>query len=145
MDLRPPRDQRKPNQQGTRGRFARPDRNRRIYDPDVTCAACRQCGHPASCCDMLAMALFLEKYMKRDLSKLEREKVESAWLDRWKDRLGNPSRLPSKVMKAYLEYMDMSSTMLDEQMEWECWPHTDDVDQEQDELAREEVDEPAVF
>ncbi len=83
--------------------------------------------------------------MKRDLTNAEREKVESTWLDRWKVHLGNPSRLPSKVMKAYLEYMDMSSTMLDEQMEWECWPHTDDVDQELDDLGGGETDAPAVF
>ncbi len=71
----------------------------------------------ATNCDMLAMALFLEKYIKKDMSHADRDKIEAAWLQWWKDRLGNPSRLPCKVMKAYLEYMDISTEVLDNQMD----------------------------
>ena len=77
---------------------------------------------------MLAMALFLEKY-NRSMSYANRDKIETAWLQRWKDNLGNPGRLPRKVMKAYLDYMDISAEMLDDQMDWECWPIDDEVEE----------------
>jgi hypothetical protein len=77
---------------------------------------------------MLAMALFLEKYMKSSINPAERDKIESAWLLRWKERLGNPSRLPQKVMRMYLEDMDITSDDLDAQMVWKCWPATNKIE-----------------
>jgi hypothetical protein len=77
---------------------------------------------------MLAMALFLKKYVKKNMSHADRGKIEAAWHQRWKDRLGNPSRLPCKLMKAYLEYMDISTEVLDNQMDWDYWPADDDVE-----------------
>jgi hypothetical protein len=113
---------------GPQGRYARPDHNRRPYDPEITCAACKRRGHTASNCDMVAMALFLERYVKKSMSQADRDKIEAAWLQRWKKRLGNPSRMPCKVMKAYLEYMDISPEMLDTQMDWESWLENDDME-----------------
>ena len=71
------------------------------------------------------MALFLEKYNK-SMTNADRDKIETAWLQRWKEKLGNPSRLPRKVMKAYIDYMDISEEVLDQQMDWDCWP-VDDI------------------
>ncbi len=76
---------------------------------------------------MLAMALFLERYVKKSMTQAYRDKIEAAWLQRWKERLGNPSHMPCKVMKAYLEYIDISPEMLDTQMDWESWPEKDDM------------------
>ena len=47
----------------TRGRFTRPDRNDGPYRPDTVCDACRRTGHVAANCDVLAIALFIEKYV----------------------------------------------------------------------------------
>jgi hypothetical protein len=77
---------------------------------------------------MLATALFLEKYMKNLVSPADRDKIETAWLQRWKDKLGNPTQLPRKVMRLYLEDMDITSGVLDDQMDWECWPANDKVE-----------------
>ena len=77
---------------------------------------------------MLAMALFLDKYISTSIPKEDRNKIEMVWLQRWKEKLGNPSRMPRKVMRAYLEYMDISLETLDTQMDWECWPVDDDVE-----------------
>jgi hypothetical protein len=77
---------------------------------------------------MLAMALFLERYVKKLMSQADRDKIEAAWLQQWKQRLGNLSCMPRKVMKAYLEYMDISPEMLDTQMDWESWPDIDDME-----------------
>ncbi len=117
-----------PGRPNMRGRYARPDHNRRAWNPDIICAACKRRGHPASNCDMLAMALFLVKYMKSSITPADRDKIESAWLMRWKERLGNPSRLPRKVMRMYLEDMDITSDDLDAQMDWECWPTMDEIE-----------------
>ena len=113
---------------GPRGRYACPDHNRCAWDPDITCAACKRHGHPTSNYDMLAMALFLDKYISTSIPKEDRNKIEMVWLQRWKEKLGNPSRMPRKVMRAYLEYMDISLETLDTQMDWECWPVDDDVE-----------------
>jgi hypothetical protein len=117
-----------PGRNGSRGHYACPDHNRRTWDPDITCAACKRCGHPASNCDMLAMALFLDKYVKGTMSHSDQDKIETAWLQRWKDKLGNLSRLLCKIMKAYLDYMDISMEVLDEQMDWDCWPVDDEME-----------------
>jgi len=110
-----------------RGRFARPDRNGGDYRPEVICDACRRKGHVAANCDVLAIALFIEKY-KRDLSDEAKDKIESGWLDRWRSAVGNPSKKPRRVMKAYLDLLDMSVDELDDEMCWDCWPEGDDVE-----------------
>jgi hypothetical protein len=32
-------------------------------------------------------------------------------------------------MKAYMDYMDISAEVLDDQMDWECWPIDDEVEE----------------
>ncbi len=56
-----------------------------------------------------------------------KNKVETEWLARWKGDLGNPSRKPRHVMKAYLDLLDMSVDDLDDQMCWEYWPDNNDI------------------
>jgi hypothetical protein len=48
---------------------------------------------------MLAMAIFLEKYVKQSISNEDKRKIESNWVRRGKDELGEPQRLPWQVMK----------------------------------------------
>jgi hypothetical protein len=50
-------------------------------------------------CDMLTIAIFIEKY-KKEVSDDMKDKIEEAWLARWKSELGNPSKKPRRVMKA---------------------------------------------
>ncbi len=104
-----------------RGRYARPDRNGGDLNPSVVCDACRRTGHVAANCDILAIALFIEKY-KKDLSADVKDRIESDWIARWRGSLGNPNRKPRRVMKAYLDLMDMTMDDLDDQMCWDCWP-----------------------
>ncbi len=111
-----------------RGRYARPDHNRRKFDPSIICDACKRRGHPASQCDLLAQAIFLTKYMKHSLTDLARGKMEEVWLKRWKDKLGHPNRTPGKVLRAYLDKMDMSIDELDHQVCWDFWPSDDNVE-----------------
>ena len=110
----------------TRGRFTRPDRNDGPYRPDTVCDACRRTGHVAANCDVLAIALFIEKY-KRDLSDDVKDKIESEWVARWRSAIGNPKRPPRRVMKTYLDLLDLTVDELDDQMCWDCWPEDVDV------------------
>ncbi len=70
-------------------------------------------------CDVLAIALFIEKY-KRDIPEEMKDKIQSDWLARWKGLLGNPSKKPRRVMKAYIDLLDISVDKLDDAMCWEC-------------------------
>ncbi len=84
-----------------RDRSIRPDLRRRSFLPGVQCEACKRIGHEAASCDMLAIALFLNKYIKSSLTDDTRRTIESTWVARWKEKLGQPQRSPSQVMKAY--------------------------------------------
>jgi hypothetical protein len=70
---------------------------------------------------MLAIAIFIKKY-KKEVSPDMKDKIKEAWLARWKGELGNPSRKPRRVMKAYIDSLDSTVNAVDEQMCWECWP-----------------------
>ena len=105
-----------------RGRYVRPDRNRGAYLPEIICDACRRPGHVAATCDVLAMALFIEKY-KRDMSSDLKDKLERDWVSRWKDTVG--SNKPRRVMKTYVDHLDISVDDLDDLLCWDCWPDED--------------------
>jgi hypothetical protein len=76
---------------------------------------------------MLAMAIFLERYMKNDMSPAIRDSIEKEWLNRWRERLGNPTNTPRQVLRAYVEELDITVAGLDNQMEWDAW-EDDDAD-----------------
>ena len=103
-----------------RDRSIRPDRNRRGFLLHVQCDARKRVGHVATNCDMLAMALFLDKYVQQSLSVEDKKTVESTWLRKHKDRLGLPQHPPSQVMKAYCADLDISTDILDRAMDWDC-------------------------
>ena len=71
---------------------------------------------------MLAMALYLDKYVRQSLSNDNKSKVESAWLRKHQDHLGLPQRPPSRVMKAFCAGLNISPDILDWAMNWDCWP-----------------------
>jgi hypothetical protein len=104
------RDGRRPS---PRDRSIRPDLRCRTFLPGVQCPACKRLGHyEASSCDMLAIALFLDKY-KKTLTEDTRRTVESTWVARFWEKLGQPHRSPTQVMKAYCNDLDITSGHLD--------------------------------
>jgi hypothetical protein len=70
---------------------------------------------------MLALALFI-KQPKQSLSNTERNEIESKWIVRWKERLGQPDRTPRQVMHTFCDVMNITLDTLDLAMDWECWP-----------------------
>jgi hypothetical protein len=77
---------------------------------------------------MLAMAICLERYMKRDLSSAVWDTIEQDWVACWKKRLGNPDKTPRQVLRVYVEDLDITVTRLDKAMKWECWDDANDDD-----------------
>ncbi len=92
----------------------------------MVCDACRCSGHLASQCDMLAMAIFIEKYKRGTLAD-KKDRIKAAWLKKHKVALGNPSRNPRWVMKMYIDLLDTTMDEVDAQMCWDCWPEDDDL------------------
>jgi hypothetical protein len=72
----------------------RQDHRRCSFLHGMQCNACKRLGHEASSCDMLAIALFLDKYVKHFLSDDDRRRMELNWVDRWKEKLAHPQRSP---------------------------------------------------
>ena len=66
--------------------------------------------------------------MNHSLTDQVRGKLEEAWLKQWKEQLGHPSRTQGKVLRTFLDNMDMSIDELDHQMCWECWLFDDDIE-----------------
>jgi hypothetical protein len=74
---------------------------------------------------MLATAICIERYMKKDLSVPLRDAIEQEWLAKWKDRLGNPTSTPRQVMRTYVEALNITVAGLNEEMDWSCWEDGD--------------------
>jgi hypothetical protein len=74
---------------------------------------------------MLAIALFVERH-KTQLSESKKSKIEEAWILRWKDKVGQPTRTPCQVMHAYCKDMDISADHLIDAIDWDCWPVSED-------------------
>jgi hypothetical protein len=78
---------------------------------------------------MLAVALFMDRYTKSDLTEAEQSNIKQKWLARWKDKLGIGAQTPRQVMCTYCKMYNISPDNLDSTMDWECWPaDLDDLD-----------------
>ncbi len=63
-------------------------------------------------CNVLAIALFIEKY-KRDIPDNMKDKIKLKWLACWKGLLKNLTKKPCRVMKTYIDLMDILVNALD--------------------------------
>ncbi len=99
-----------------------PDQQHHGFLPGVQCDACKRIGHVATNCNMFAMAIYLDKYIKQSLSEEDKRKIESSWLRVWKEKLHQPQQSPTQVMKAYCMDPDISLDHLNLAMDWDCWP-----------------------
>jgi hypothetical protein len=77
---------------------------------------------------MLATAICLEKYTKKDMSSGLRDSIGKEWLERWKERLGNPGCTPRQVLQSYVKDLGISVAGLDAEMESDCWDKEEDAD-----------------
>ncbi len=118
------RNSRTPDCPGPQGCPARPDLRCRPFLPNVQCNECKRNGHTAHNCNMLAMAIFLEWYTKKDLSDADCLAIKTKWLRRHRQQLGDPAKTPRQVMQAYCDMMNVTPDCLDLAIDWDCWPET---------------------
>jgi hypothetical protein len=123
------RQDRPPTQGSRQGQYNCPDQRRHPFKTGVQCAACKQIGHEAANCDMLAIALFIDRYTNKEMSDKEKADLENRWLGHWKDKLGMPARTPRQVMHTYCEAFDITPKFLDQAMDWDCWPESNVADE----------------
>jgi hypothetical protein len=71
---------------------------------------------------MLAIALFINRYTKKELSESDWSDIKHKWLGRWKNKVGMPARTPRQVMRMYCNANNITPEFLDLGMDWECWP-----------------------
>jgi hypothetical protein len=107
------------------GRLAQPDQRCRPFKAGVHCDACKRIGHEATNCNMLAMALYIDRYMKNEVSEADRAKIKLKWIQRWNNKLGQPARTPRQFMQTYCNLYNVTADHLDQALDWDCWPKTD--------------------
>ena len=98
---------------------ARQSRNQTTPRYQSACEACGKYGHPANRCDMLAMALFIQRYA-RDRSNAEVIKaLEAQWVERNKPFLPRDDRMPRTILANYCAEFEFSEDMVDTEMDWD--------------------------
>ena len=90
----------------------------------MQCDTCKRIGHDAVNCDMLAIALYIDRYTK-DISATDRSTIESCWLDKYRAKLGQPGRTPRQIMRTFCDNYNITPDHLDQAMDWDCWPDSD--------------------
>jgi hypothetical protein len=103
---------------GPRGQYPRPG----LHGPyilSVSCEAGRRTGHVAANCNVLAIALFIEKY-KRDMDSESKDDLKQAWLSRWRKTGGKIGKKPRQVLRTYADLLDLTVNKVDDQFCWDC-------------------------
>lgn len=86
---------------------------------EAPCEACGKYGHPAVRCDMLAMALYLQRYCK-DKSHAEAiRQNEHRWVERNKRYLPRDDRTPRLILANYCAEMNFSEDQVDNELDWD--------------------------
>ena len=89
------------------------------------CEACGKYGHPTARCDMLAMALFLQRYCKNRANQTVIAEAEARWVERNKPFLPRDDRSPRTVLANYCAELQFSEDTVDAELDW-LFLHDDD-------------------
>ncbi len=83
-----------------------------------TCAACGKYGHEAVRCDMLAMALFLNRYSSDRTNQESIRAAEARWKERNKKFLPRDDRTPRTVLANYCSELNFLEDTVDAELDW---------------------------
>jgi hypothetical protein len=50
-----------------------------------------------------------------------KDKMENKWVQCWRKSMGI-TKIPHRVMRAYVDLLNLTVNELDKQLCWECWP-----------------------
>ena len=109
----PQRQRSAPNPTSRRSRSP----NRPRYE--AACEACGKYGHPASRCDMLAMALFIQRYARNRSNADLMKALEAHWVERNKPFLPRDDRSPRTILANYCAEFEFPEDMVDIEMDWD--------------------------
>ncbi len=84
-----------------------------------TCDACGKYGHPANRCDMLAMAIFLQRYSRNKLNVEVIKEAEERWTTRNKPYLPRDDRTPRTILANYCAELQFDEDKVDAELDWE--------------------------
>ncbi len=84
-----------------------------------TCNACGKYGHPASRCDMLAMAIFLQRHSRNRSNAEVLKEAEERWLTRNKPFLPRDDCTPRTILANYCEELQFPSDQVDNELDWD--------------------------
>ena len=75
-------------------------------------------------CDMLAMAISLQRYMPHQISANMMSKIESDWLTKHREHLQQQdTQTPRQVLRAFADDNDLTIADIDSQMDWTTWDY----------------------
>ena len=100
-----------------------PTRSRRPY-VDVQCPACHRRGHHVQNCDMLAMAVSLNHYIRDQLTPDMITTIETNWLERHRPQLDNIRQTPRQVLRAYADTYNYTTADIENSLDWDTWDDT---------------------
>jgi hypothetical protein len=121
------------------------NRPRRPYDPNSQCEACNRWGHKATKCDMLAMAIWLMEFLKRDGNEELTKEIQKYWMERnAKEQQLKPSdkrtseRTALQVMETYLDRYYFTEEQIANELDWSHF-QTDYLEEPEPELPYEDL------
>ena len=83
------------------------------------CNACGRWGHPANKCDMVAMGLFLRRYMADQKNSSAIKESEQNWLQRNSDFLPSNDISPRRILPCYCEVINFHEDQVDLECDWD--------------------------
>ena len=84
-----------------------------------TCAACGKYGHEAVRCDMLGMAVFIQRYSTKRENADAIKEAENRWMERNKPFLPRDSRSPGTILANYCAEMGFDDTQVEDELDWD--------------------------
>jgi hypothetical protein len=94
---------------------------------EAPCDACGKYGHPAARCDMLAMALFLQRYSRDRNNAAIIKEAEERWVQRNKKFLPRDNRSPQTILANYCAELEFSEDQVDAELDWDFLVDPDDM------------------
>ena len=105
----------------SRAKRSAPDPSTRQSRPpkfEAPCEACGKYGHPAIRCDMLGMALFLQRYCRNRANANSIKESELRWVERNKKFLPRDDRTPRTVLANYCAELQFTEDQVDSELDW---------------------------
>jgi hypothetical protein len=91
--------------------------------PRMTCKACSKTSNGTNNCNLLAMLVFLQRYLKNGIAtKSTIKAAEKRRIEQWEDQGGSLTTMPRKIYQAYTDLSGLTLDQMEDKINWLCWP-----------------------